>query len=91
MNRVALGAIALLVVATLTISTKAAGPTTPPPIPEKQWLPLRLPPEGKGLSRMDKHVTPAFCPLNNRVYFTGGDYLGGSYRQEEGGLAASPR
>jgi len=44
MNRVALGAIALLVVATLTISTKAAGPTTPPPIPEKQWLPLRLPP-----------------------------------------------
>lgn len=82
MKRIALSVILVLLLAVFAVTPKAADPVTPPPIPEKQWIPLRLPPEGKGISRMDKHVTPAFCPLNNRVYFTGGDYIGTSYRQE---------
>jgi hypothetical protein len=90
-TRALLGAIAILAAVALTVTTMAAGPAIPPPIPEKQWIPLRLPPDGKGLSRMDKHVTAAFCPLNNRVYFTGGDYLGTSYRQETWSLDVAER
>ncbi len=68
----------------------AAG-TAPVSVPEKQWLVLPLPPEGAGISRMDKHVTLAFSPLTNRVYFTGGDYLGTSYRQETWSLDIAER
>lgn len=66
-------------------------PAAPPSIPEKQWVVLPLPPEGKGISRMGKHVTLAFGPLNNRIYFTGGDYYGGSYRQETWSLDVAER
>ena len=40
---------------------------------------------------MDKHVTLAFSPLNNRIYFTGGDYLSQSYRQETWSLDVAER
>jgi hypothetical protein len=90
-KRIALGAAALLAILALAVATRAAGPTTPPSIPEKQWMPLRLPAEGKGISHMDKHVALAFSPLNNRIYFTGGDYIGKSYRQETWSLDAAER
>jgi hypothetical protein len=79
-----LGLIALLPLREVVSSSPAAeGPAMEvPAIPERQWIPLLYPPEGKGLARMGKHVTPAFCPLTKRVYFIGGDYVGWSYRQE---------
>jgi hypothetical protein len=89
--RFAVGAIALLLASSAVLTTREAISASPVSIPEKQWIPLRLPPDGTGISRMDKHVTPTFCPLNNRVYFTGGDYVGKSYRQETWSLDVAER
>lgn len=84
---------AVTVAASLLLTWAPLSPeaASPPEIPEKQWIPLLLPPEGKGISRMDKHVTLAFSPLDNRVYFTGGDYIGTSYRQETWSLDVAER
>src|ERR1700682_730455 len=61
--------------ATLSLlAAQSSGQAAPVSIPEKQWVVLPLPAAGKGISRMDKHVTLEFTPFNNRIYFTGGDY-----------------
>jgi hypothetical protein len=89
------GMIAVLAVelAGMAWAAPATSPASQEPIviPEKVWIVLPLPTEGKGIARMDKHVSLAFSPLNNRVYFTGGDYLGQSYRQETWSLDVADR
>ncbi len=64
-------------------------------VPLKQWVALAAPDDGKGIFG-GKHVTPAYCPLNGRIYFTGGDYSGPggfeqSYRQETYSLSIAER
>ena len=58
---------------------------------KKQWVVLLLPAKGKGISNPEKHVTMEFTPFNNRIYFTGGDYLSASYRQETWSLDVAER
>ena len=91
MSRPALGLAVLLAACSLVALAHGSPPGAPISVPEKQWIPLLLPPEGKGLARMCKHVTPAFSPLTNRIYFTGGDYVGQSYRQETWSLDIAER
>jgi hypothetical protein len=69
----------------------AANEADPIAIPENQWVALAMPPKGKGLFELDKHVSVAFSPLTNRVYFVGGDYLGESYRNEVWSLDIAER
>src|SRR5712691_10418779 len=80
------------VVATLgVLAAQSSGQAPPVSIPEKQWVVLPLPAADKGISRMDKHVTLEFTPFNNRIYLTGVDYYGKSYRQETWSLDIAER
>jgi len=71
-------------------------------IPLKQWIAIEVPESGKGVFYGDsvengmKHVTPAYSPLDGRIYFVGGDYSGPggfyqSYRQETYSLSIAER
>ena len=83
--------VALAATVTLLAGAQGGSQASSVSVPEKQWVVLPLPAAGKGISRMDKHVTLAFSPLDNRIYFTGGDYLGQSYRQETWSLDVAER
>lgn len=60
-------------------------------IPARTWVLLPLPGSGVGISNHDKHVSLAMNPDTGRIYFTGGDYLGQSYRQETWSLDVATR
>jgi hypothetical protein len=68
-------------------------------LPVKQWVALAAPApdSGKGIPSSNKHVTAAYHPPSGRIYFTGGDYAGGSgivtqsYRQETWSLSIAER
>jgi hypothetical protein len=68
-------------------------------LPLKQWVALAAPPpdSGKGIPSGNKHVNAAYHPPSGRIYFTGGDYAGGSgfvtqsYRQETWSLSIAER
>ena len=74
--------------ASLLVAANQPGPIG---IQENQWVALAMPPEGKGIFELDKHVSVAFSSVTNRVYFVGGDYLGESYRNEVWSLDIAER
>lgn len=83
------------VVATSAAAIWPTAAASQPPSVDRQWLALELPEHGRGPSRAIKHVTFAHCPLNGRLYMTGGDYSGpftdSSYRQETYSLSLAGR
>jgi hypothetical protein len=89
--RALLTSLLLTVASLIGIFLASATEPTPIAIPENQWVGLAMPPEGQGIYELDKHVSVAFSPLTNRVYFVGGDYLGESYRNEVWSLDIAER
>src|SRR3990167_1400763 len=41
-----------------------------------QWYGYRRPTGGIGIDGSDKHLRPAYCPLDGKIYFHGGDFVG---------------
>src|SRR3990172_7599460 len=72
-----------------------AGTTQAADIPERTWVLLPLKPHAGYETALTptggKHISLAWNPDNGRVYVEGGDYYGGSYRQETWSFDVSAR
>lgn len=71
--------------------TSATLPAVIAALPRRVFIGLELPTIIMTGSGGMKHITPAYCPDDDRVYFNGGDHSGDSYRQETFSLSIIER